>query len=217
MKSVLRLVGAVPVIPVLVIERAEFAVPIAEALVAGGLSVLEVTLRTADALAAVSAIRAAVPAAIVGVGSVLDSSQFASASSAGAQFAVSPGATPALHEGASRSDIPWLPGAQSVSDVLALRALGYDFLKFFPAQAAGGVNFLRSIAGPVAGMNFCPTGGISPANARDYLAVPNVRCIGGSWLTPIELVAERRWGEIRTLAQAARALSSHGVPALLSA
>jgi 2-dehydro-3-deoxyphosphogluconate aldolase / (4S)-4-hydroxy-2-oxoglutarate aldolase len=209
-RLIAELIGKVPVIPVLVIDRAEDAVPIAQALVAGGLTVLEVTLRTQAALAAVSAIRKSVPDALVGVGSVVEASQFKTSARAGAQFAVSPGSTHSLHDAAEQSGVPWLPGAQSVSEVLNLRELGYRMLKFFPAQAAGGLPFLRSIAGPVADVQFCPTGGVSPSNARDYLALPNVRCVGGSWLTPSESIAERRWDDIRKLAEQASSLAARG-------
>ena len=193
----------VPVIPVLVIERSDDAVPIAAALVAGGLRLLEVTLRTADALATVSLIRAAVPEAVVGVGSVIDPAQFAVAADAGALFAVSPGMTPALATAARRSGLPWMPGAQTVREVMELRELGFRMAKLFPAQAAGGVSFLRSISGPIPDMQFCPTGGVTEATARDYLALPNVRCVGGTWLTPPSVIAERRWEAIAELAREA--------------
>lgn len=201
-----KLVGDTPVIPVLVIDRAEDAVALATALLSGGLPVLEVTLRTPAALTAVAQISAAVPTAIVGVGSVIEPPQFAAAAAAGARFAVSPGATPELLAAAEASGLPWLPGAQTVSEVLALCSRGYRLLKFFPAQPSGGVAFLRSIAGPVPDVRFCPTGGISAATAVDYLALGNVACVGGSWLTPPELLAERRWDDIAALARKARAL-----------
>jgi 2-dehydro-3-deoxyphosphogluconate aldolase / (4S)-4-hydroxy-2-oxoglutarate aldolase len=204
--DLMRLFGEAPVIPVLVIERADDAGPIAEALVYGGLRILEVTLRTPEALLAVERMCAAVPEAIVGVGSVIEPSQFAAAAHAGARFAVSPGATDALHAAAMMSNLPWLPGAQTVSEMLALRARGFKLAKFFPAQAGGGVEFLRSIAGPVPDMRFCPTGGIAAAHAPEYLALSNVACVGGSWLTPPALVAARRWSEIHGLALQAAAL-----------
>lgn len=197
------LIAGVPVIPVLVIERADDAVAIAEALVSGGLKVLEVTLRTGEALKAVSIIRRRLPEALVGVGSVIEPEQFARAADAGARFAVSPGATDALHAAALAAELPWLPGAQTVSDALALRARGYRLAKFFPAHYSGGVNFLKAIAGPVPDMRFCPTGGISQATAPEYLALPNAPCVGGSWLTPQSLVAERKWQDIQALARQA--------------
>lgn len=197
---------SVPVIPVLVIENASDAVPMARALVNGGLKVLEITLRTAAALTAVTAVREAVPGALVGVGSVIDTLQFSSSQAAGAQFAVSPGSNAELLAAARDSNLPWLPGAQTVSEVLALRSSGYRFLKFFPAHAAGGVNFLRAIRGPVPDMVFCPTGGISEATAPQYLALPNVACVGGSWLTPDTLVAARDWHGVEALARTATGL-----------
>ena len=197
------LIAGVPVVPVLVIERADDAVAIAEALVSGGLKVLEVTLRTGEALKAVSIIRQRVAEAVVGVGSVVDPKQFAQAQDAGARFAVSPGATDALHAAALAAELPWLPGAQTVSDVLALRARGYRLAKFFPAHYSGGVNFLRAISGPVPDMRFCPTGGVSALSAPEYLALANVPCVGGSWLTPESLVTERKWAEIQVLARQA--------------
>ncbi|HEY2685004.1 MAG TPA: bifunctional 4-hydroxy-2-oxoglutarate aldolase/2-dehydro-3-deoxy-phosphogluconate aldolase [Steroidobacteraceae bacterium] len=206
-RGMAELIAGTPVIPVLVIERADDALGIAEALVSGGLKVLEVTLRTTEALKAVSAIRHSVPEAIVGVGSVIEPEQFSQAADAGARFAVSPGATDALHAAALRANLPWLPGAQTVSDALELRARGYRIAKFFPAHYSGGVNFLRAIAGPVPDMRFCPTGGISAASAPEYLALPNVACVGGSWLTPEALVAERRWDEIQSLARQAVTLA----------
>lgn len=204
--SVERRVRDVPVIPVIVVEKLADAVPLAEALVAGGLPILEVTLRTPVALDAVSAIAAKVPTALVGVGSAIDPAQFAQARNAGARFAVSPGATPALDAAARAAGIEWLPGAQTSSEVLALRAMGYRFMKFFPAQAAGGVNWLKSVGGPIADVRFCPTGGITAENARDYLALSNVACVGGSWIMPTAAINAGKWDEIRTLAQQARAL-----------
>lgn len=200
------LVSDVPVIPVIVVERIEHAVPMAEALVAGGLAILEVTLRTPVALAAVEAIAARVAGARVGVGSVIDPRQFADARNAGATFAVSPGATAELDDAARAAGIEWLPGAQTASEVLALRARGHRFVKFFPAAAAGGVGWLKSVAGPIPDVRFCPTGGITAANARDYLALPSVACVGGSWVIPSSAVRAGRWSEIEALAREARAL-----------
>jgi 2-dehydro-3-deoxyphosphogluconate aldolase/(4S)-4-hydroxy-2-oxoglutarate aldolase len=195
--------AAVPVIAVIVIERLDDAVPLASALLAGGLNVLEVTLRTPLALSAVAKIATALPAACVGVGSAVQPEQFADALRAGARFAVSPGATPELHAAAQAQALPWLPGAQTVSDILALRTHGYRLIKFFPAAAAGGTSFLRSIGGPIPDVRFCPTGGITAANAAEYLRLPNVACVGGSWLAPPELVQQQRWSEITVLAQLA--------------
>ena len=204
------LVNDVPVIPVIFVERIEHAVPMAEALVAGGLTILEVTLRTPVALSAIEAIAAHVAGARVGVGSVIDPRQFADARNAGATFAVSPGATPQLDEAARAAGIEWLPGAQTASEVLAARALGHRFVKFFPAEAAGGVAWLKSVAGPIADVRFCPTGGITAANARDYLALPNVACVGGSWVIPAAAVRAGRWDEVEALARQARGLRGAG-------
>lgn len=205
-QSFMELTARISVIPVLTIERVTDAVPIVAALVSGGLNVIEITMRTDCALEAVAKVTSEVPAAIVGVGSVIDIAQFAAARMAGARFSVSPGATPELEAGARAAKIPWLPGAQSVSEVLALRARGCRFVKFFPAQPSGGIGFLRSIVGPVPDMLFCPTGGITEETAIDYLALPNVGCIGGSWLTPPSLVGCQNWNEIRVLAQRAHRL-----------
>lgn len=204
--SVEKRVRDVPVIPVLVVDRLADAVPLAEALVAGGLPVLEVTLRTPIGLEVVSAIAAKVPGALVGVGSAIDPAQFAAARDAGARFAVSPGATPALDEAARAAGIEWLPAVQTVSEVLALRARGYRFMKFFPAQAAGGVAWLKAVAGPIADVRFCPTGGVTPENAGGFLELANVACVGGTWLTPPAALTAGRWDEIQALARAARML-----------
>lgn len=200
------LLGDQPVIPVLVIQHVSDAVPLARALVSGGLNVLEVTLRTAQALVSVAQIAATIPEAVVGVGSVIEAEQFAAAAQVGARFAVSPGASPTLQAAADAARLPWLPAAQTASEVLALREWGYRLLKFFPAHTSGGVAFLRALAGPIADMRFCPTGGITPVTAAEYLSLPNVACVGGSWLTPPGLVANQRWDDISALARQARAL-----------
>jgi 2-dehydro-3-deoxyphosphogluconate aldolase / (4S)-4-hydroxy-2-oxoglutarate aldolase len=195
--------AAAPIIPVLVIERLDDALPLASALVAGGLHVLEVTLRTPVALPAIAKIASELPTACVGVGSVVESDQFAEALRVGGRFVVSPGSTPELQAAAQMMPLPWLPGAQTVSDILALRAKGYRLMKFFPAGAAGGSAFLQSIAGPIPDVRFCPTGGITAANAAEYLQLPNVACVGGSWLTSPELIKQQRWSEITVLARQA--------------
>lgn len=204
--SFLSLMDGLPVMPLVVIESLADAVPIAEALVAGGLPVIEVALRTPQAMAAVAAIAARVPDARVGVGSVIEPGQFAEARDAGARFAVSPGATPALESAARAAGLPWLPAAQTVSEVLALRERGHRMLKFFPAQSSGGTAFMRAIAGPVPDVKFCPTGGVAAETAGAYLALPNVACVGGSWLTPTALVAARDWQTIQQLASSASSL-----------
>jgi 2-dehydro-3-deoxyphosphogluconate aldolase/(4S)-4-hydroxy-2-oxoglutarate aldolase len=206
------LLRGVPVIPVLVIDSAATAVPLARALVAGGLHVLEVTLRTEAALAAVSDIARQVPGCVIGVGSVIDTRQFARARDAGARFAVSPGATPALIEAAWQGILPWLPGAGTVSEILQLADAGFTFQKFFPAAFLGGVGALRAIHGPVPHVRFCPTGGIDLPRASDYLALENVQCVGGSWVAPRKLVDAGDWAGIEALAREARALRSTTAP-----
>ena len=200
------MVAGIPVIPVIVIDDLAHAVPLARALVDGGLRVLEVTLRTKIALDAVRAIADAVPDAVVGVGSVIDPAQFAQSAEAGARFAVSPGATDSLIRAALDGALPWLPAAQTVGEILRLRAHGYDFLKFFPAETCGGANFLRSVSGPVSDVTFCPTGGIDAMKAPGYLQLGNVRCIGGSWMCAPALVQAGDWPEVTRRARAASAL-----------
>ena len=200
------ILSRVPVIPVLTIERASDAVPVATALVAGGLDVLEITLRTEAALDALERIAAAVPQAVVGVGSLIDPEKFGAAARAGARFAVSPGATLELEHAAFTAGLPWLPAAQSVSEVLALRSRGFQLMKFFPAEQSGGPEFLHAIFGPIPDVRFCPTGGITAANARRYLALPNVCCVGASWLASAALIASGKWNEIRKRARHARRL-----------
>lgn len=195
-----------PVIPVIVIDDAADAAPLARALVAGGLRVLEVTLRTAAALTAVRAMRDAVPEAIVGVGTVLTCGQLDEAHRAGAAFAVSPGATDRLLSDAAGHPVPLLPGAGTVSEAMRLREHGYEHLKFFPAEAAGGVRFLSSLASVIADLRFCPTGGITPANATAYLALPNVLCVGGSWMIPRDRLKAADWAGISALAAEASRL-----------
>ena len=173
-----------PVIPVIVIQDVERAVPLARALVAGGVRVLEVTLRTPAGLPAIRAIAREVPEAIVGVGTLTDADEFAAARDAGAQFAVSPGLTPALVDAARASGLPWLPGVMTPSDVIAARAAGLRQLKLFPAEQAGGLGMLKALHGPFPDVLFCPTGGVTPNTAPQFLALPNVPCVGGSWLTP---------------------------------
>ncbi len=195
-----------PVIPVLVIEAAAHARPLAEALVAGGLPVLEVTLRTP---AAADAIRemTGVPGAIVGAGTVVSPADVRTARDAGAQFAVSPGATDPLLAACEAEDLPLLPGAATASEAMTLLARGYDMLKFFPAEAAGGATALKALGAPLPQISFCPTGGVSAANAPDYLTLPTVPCVGGSWVAPKPLVAAGDWAAIRALAAGAAALA----------
>jgi 2-dehydro-3-deoxyphosphogluconate aldolase/(4S)-4-hydroxy-2-oxoglutarate aldolase len=195
-----------PVIPVLTIERLADAVPLARALVKGGLAVLEITFRTGVAVDALAAIARDVPEAIAGAGTVLDEAQLRQALAAGARFGVSPGCTPALGRAIKAAGLPFLPGVQTVSEALALSDLGFRLLKFFPAEAAGGTAWLKAVAAPLAGLRFCPTGGIGFDNAPGYLALPNVICIGGSWVAPRDAVAAADWTRIEHLAAAAAAL-----------
>ena len=195
-----------PVVAVVVIEELAHAVPLARALVEGGIRTIEVTLRTGMALDAVRAICAEVGDAIVGVGTVLTCDQLQAADRAGARFAVSPGCSPHLLAAGDDSALPWLPGAATASEAMALAEHGHVHLKFFPAERIGGVPALRALAGPLPGLRFCATGGISPGNARDYLALPNVISVGGSWLTPAARIRSSDWKGIAQLARDASAL-----------
>ena len=206
MSAIAGILAASPVMPVIVLERVEDAVPLAEALVAGGIRVLEVTLRTPAALECVRAIRAAVPKAIVGVGTLTSVRQIDAAREAGAAFGVSPGLTRELLAHAAREGFAFLPGTMTPSEVMYALDAGYSAMKFFPAGPAGGVEMLKAFAGPFPGVTFCPTGGIDAASAARYLALPNVACVGGSWLAPANLVAAKDWDEIRVRARAAAAL-----------
>ncbi len=204
--NVHELLRAGPVMPVIVIDDAAQAVPLARALVDGGVRVLEVTLRTPAALEAIRAIAREVPDAIVGAGTILNPADLQSARDAGAQFGVSPGATPALLQAAHAAGWPFLPGVMTPSDLIAALAAGYATVKFFPAAQAGGVPMLKALGGPFPQVSFCPTGGITLATAPDYLALPNVACVGGSWLTPASLLHARDWAGITKLAAQAAAL-----------
>ncbi|MDB5918740.1 MAG: keto-deoxy-phosphogluconate aldolase [Massilia sp.] len=204
--SLLDIMRSARVIPVIAIDDPDHAVPLARALVAGGICVLEVTLRTAHGLAAIRAM-ADVPGAIVGVGTLTQGAEFAAARDAGAVFGVSPGLTPALIEAARKSGLPLLPGVMTPSEVLAAREAGFRELKLFPAVPAGGVGMLNAIAGPIPDITFCPTGGISIDTAAQFLACKNVACVGGSWLTPKDALAAGDWARITALAKAAAALA----------
>lgn len=200
-----ELLDVVPVMPVVVLERLADAVPVARALVAGGLPAIELTLRTDVALDAIRAIADEVPEILVGAGTIVRPEQAAQAAAAGARFLVSPGTTPALLAAMADTGLPFLPGTASVSEVLAVLEAGFTEMKFFPAEAAGGAAYLRSIASPVPEARFCPTGGITPATAADYLALPNVGCVGGSWLTPAAALAAGDYARVEALARAAAA------------
>jgi 2-dehydro-3-deoxyphosphogluconate aldolase/(4S)-4-hydroxy-2-oxoglutarate aldolase len=196
---------AVRVIPVLTVDDAGRAVELARALAAGGLGLIEITLRTPGALAALGAIARALPNVGVGAGTVRDPEQAKAAIDAGARFIVSPGMTPRLVEAAETWSVPFLPGAVTASEVMALADLGYRFLKFFPAESSGGVGAVKALGAPLADITFCPTGGIDATKARTYLALPNVACVGGSWVAPADAVAAGDWPAITALARAARA------------
>jgi 2-dehydro-3-deoxyphosphogluconate aldolase/(4S)-4-hydroxy-2-oxoglutarate aldolase len=197
-----------PVMPVIVIEDAEHAVPLARALLAGGVRVLEVTLRSAAALEAIRVIAREVPQALVGAGTILNAHDLQQAQRAGACFGVSPGASSELLRAARAGGWPFLPGVATPSEAMAAMEMGFEALKFFPAAAAGGAAMLRALAGPLPQLRFCPTGGITLANAAEYLALPNVVCVGGSWLTPRELVQAGRWSEVAELARQAMVLKN---------
>ncbi|MCE9789773.1 bifunctional 4-hydroxy-2-oxoglutarate aldolase/2-dehydro-3-deoxy-phosphogluconate aldolase [Shewanella chilikensis] len=192
-----------PIIPVMVINKIEHAVPLAKALVAGGIRVLEVTLRTDCALEAIGRIATEVPEALVGAGTILNEAQLAQAAEAGAQFAITPGATVALLKAGKAGKIPLIPGVASISEVMVGLGLGYTHFKFFPAEASGGVNALKAFSGPLADVRFCPTGGITPSSYKDYLALGNVDCIGGSWIAPVEAMEQGDWARITRLCQEA--------------
>lgn len=200
------LLSLVPVLPVVVVDDLAHAVPVARALVEGGLPVIELTLRTPVALEAVHTIATQVPQIRVGAGTVVSPGQAKQAVDAGAQFLVSPGCTPTLLAAMSESGVPFLPGTATVSEALAVLEAGFTEMKFFPAEASGGAAYLRSIASPLPAARFCPTGGITPASAASYLALPNVGCVGGSWLTPADALAAGDWERVSALAAEAAAL-----------
>ncbi|MGW0737316.1 bifunctional 4-hydroxy-2-oxoglutarate aldolase/2-dehydro-3-deoxy-phosphogluconate aldolase [Streptomyces sp. NPDC002851] len=199
-----------PVVPVVVVEDAADAVPLARALVAGGLPAIEVTLRTPAALDAIRAIAAEVPDAVVGAGTVISPQNVADAVAAGSRFLVSPGWTDRLLEAMRGSGVPFLPGVSTTSEVVALLERGVTEMKFFPAEAAGGTAYLKSLAGPLPQARFCPTGGIGPTTAPAYLALKNVGCVGGSWMLPADAVASKDWRRVATLAEEAAGLRRIG-------
>jgi 2-dehydro-3-deoxyphosphogluconate aldolase/(4S)-4-hydroxy-2-oxoglutarate aldolase len=196
-----------PVIPVVVVEEPDCAAPLARALLAGGVGTIEVTLRTERALDAVARIRAEVPDILVGAGTILGPGDATEAVRAGAQFLVSPGTTPATLDAMLDSGVPVLPGAASLSEVMVLTERGVREIKFFPAEASGGVNFLRAASGPLPAIRFCPTGGVSQETAPRYLALPNVGCVGGTWLAPVSALAARDWPGIERRARHAASLT----------
>ena len=206
MMNTLELTHAGPVIPVIVLDRVADAVPLAQALVAGGVRVLEVTLRTPVALQCIEAIARAVPLAIVGAGTVRSAADARAARDAGCRFAVSPGYTAEVGAACRDAGLALLPGVATASEVMAANADGLNFLKFFPATAAGGIPMLKALGGPFPEVVFCPTGGITPETAPAFLALPNVKVCGGSWLTPADALAQGDWARITALAKAAQAL-----------
>ena len=204
--NTLELCAYGPVIPVIVLQRVDDAVPVAQALVQGGVRVLEVTLRTPVALRCLEAIARSVPQAILGAGTVRSAADARAAQAAGACFAVSPGYTEAVGAACEDLALPLLPGVATASELMQAQAGGHGFVKFFPATAAGGMPMLKALAGPFPEVSFCPTGGITPQNARDFLALPQVKVCGGSWLTPQDAIEARDWPRITRLAQEAAAL-----------
>ncbi|WP_181703004.1 bifunctional 4-hydroxy-2-oxoglutarate aldolase/2-dehydro-3-deoxy-phosphogluconate aldolase [Chthonobacter albigriseus] len=204
-QALLAVLRRAPVVPVLIVDRVEDAAPLARALVAGGLPALEVTLRTPAALDAIRAM-ADVPGGVVGAGTILDPAQARDAVAAGAKFLVSPGATPAVLDAALELGVPLLPGVATVSEAMMAREKGYRVMKFFPAGPAGGPNYLKALASPLADVIFCPTGGVTAENARDYLKLPNVVCVGGSWVAPADAVKAGDWSRIEALARDAAAI-----------
>ena len=206
----LQVMTDAPVIPVIVLDNAAHAVPLARALVAGGIRMLEVTLRTPVALACIEAIAHDVPEAVVGAGTVRSAADAQAAAMAGARFAVSPGYTHAVGKACHDLELPLLPGVATGSEIMAAQADGYTALKFFPAMQIGGVAMLKAWQGPFGDVKFCPTGGITAVNALEFLALANVVCVGGSWLTPADVVASGDWARITQLAREAVALQRNG-------
>ncbi|HBY41083.1 2-dehydro-3-deoxyphosphogluconate aldolase / (4S)-4-hydroxy-2-oxoglutarate aldolase [Marisediminitalea aggregata] len=195
--------AAGPVVPVLVIDDVENAVPLAHALMAGGIKVLEVTLRTPAALDVIKRIATEVPDALIGAGTVTNAQQLKAVVEAGAKFAISPGMTDDLLKAGQECEIPLIPGISSTSDLMKAKDAGYSYLKFFPAEASGGVKAIKSISGPFPDITFCPTGGIGLGNYNDYLALKNVKCVGGSWVAPDDAINSGDWARITQLAKEA--------------
>ncbi|MCY6379178.1 2-dehydro-3-deoxy-phosphogluconate aldolase [Hoeflea prorocentri] len=207
-EALLAILQLQPVVPVLVVDRVATAIPLARALVDGGLKAIEITLRTDAALDAIKAVADEVEGAEVGAGTILNARQYEAAVKAGSRFIVSPGTTQELLDAATQSEVPLLPGAATPSEVMALREEGYAVMKFFPAEQAGGAAYLKSLASPLGGISFCPTGGITVKTAKDYLSLPNVICVGGSWVAPKALVEAGDWAAVTELAVQAKALAT---------
>ena len=205
-EAIAEILALAPVVPVLIIDDVEKAIPLARALVAGGLPVLEITLRTPGAMDAIRRIAKEIPNGVVGAGTVINPAQYQAVAEAGARFVVSPGHSAALLDAAKNSPVPFLPGAITPTEVIELVSVGYRYLKFFPAEPAGGIPYLKALAAPLPAVSFCPTGGVDAGNAADYLALANVVCVGGSWVTPKEAVAGGDWARIESLAREAARL-----------
>jgi 2-dehydro-3-deoxyphosphogluconate aldolase/(4S)-4-hydroxy-2-oxoglutarate aldolase len=209
--NIREILGMAPVIPVLTVAEIEHAAALACALAAGGLRVLEITLRTPVALAAVAAMRKAVPEAIIGVGTLTRSTDFAAADQAGAQFGVTPGLTAELAAAARAARFPLLPGVMTPTELISAREAGFNVLKLFPAQQAGGIGMLQALGALFPNVQFCPTGGITRASAAEYLALPNVISVGGSWVAPAPMIASGNWSAIEALARDAASLASRTI------
>ena len=205
-RTAAELLAVSPVIPVVVVDDVEQAVPLAQALLRGGVGIIEITLRTPAGLAAIERVAAEVPGMVTGAGTVTSPAQVHAVQRAGAQFLVTPGSPAGLLSAALNSGMPLLAGAATLTEMMTLAEHDLGAMKFFPAQASGGVEFLKAVSGPLPHLRFCPTGGITTANAADYLALPNVGCVGGSWLTPKDAVAAGDWGRVEQLAREAAAL-----------
>ncbi len=204
--SEVDILGLAPVIPVVVVDSVEQAVPLARALLRGGIPVIELTLRSAAGLAAIEAVASEVEGMVVGAGTVVTPEQVRQVQDAGAQFIVTPAAPPRLLRAALDSGLPLLAGAGTLTEMLALAEAGLEAMKFFPAEASGGRPYLSAVAGPCPQLRFCPTGGVTPQTAADWLALPNVGCVGGSWLTPKDALATGDWARVEALAAEAAAL-----------
>ena len=206
-EQLLKVLKGQPVIPVLLIDDAKHAVPLARALAKGGLPAIEITMRTGAALEAIRRVAGEVEECIVGAGTILNPGHFEEAAKAGSKFIVSPGCTADLRKAAADSEVPLLPGAITPSEVMVMLDNGYSVLKFFPAEQAGGAAFLKSLSSPIAAAMFCPTGGVTENNAKDYLSLPNVVCVGGSWVAPKAAVEAGDWDKITALAAGAAKLA----------
>jgi 2-dehydro-3-deoxyphosphogluconate aldolase/(4S)-4-hydroxy-2-oxoglutarate aldolase len=209
-EAIAEILALAPVVPVLIIDDVEKAIPLGRALVAGGLPALEITLRTPVAIEAIRRIASEIPNAMVGAGTVVNPEQYRAVADAGARFVVSPGHSTALLEAAKKSAVPFLPGAVTPAEVIELVAAGYRYLKFFPAEPAGGIPMLKAFASPLPEVRFCPTGGIDLAKAPQYLALPNVVAVGGSWVAPAEAISAGDWVRIEALAREASRLGRSG-------